>query len=190
MVALADLWLPILLSAVFVFIASSVIHMALPWHKKDYRGLPDEDAVLDVLRSTGTKSGDYMFPFCEGYAESNTDEMKAKFEKGPVGTLTIWPEGGFNMGTAMGAWFGFTLLVSLFSGYLCTLSAEAGADYGTVQQIAGTAGILGFAFWHVPVSVWKGVRWSTTLRFVLDGILYGLIVGGTFGWLWPAAAAA
>jgi len=33
MVSLAALWLPILLAAVFVFIASSIIHMVLPYHK-------------------------------------------------------------------------------------------------------------------------------------------------------------
>jgi len=31
MTGLHSLWLPILLSAVIVFVVSSVIHMALPW---------------------------------------------------------------------------------------------------------------------------------------------------------------
>lgn len=43
MVTLSALWLPILLSAVIVFVASSIIHMAIPIHKNDYRQLPDED---------------------------------------------------------------------------------------------------------------------------------------------------
>ena len=35
MVPLSSLWLPILVSAVFVFIASNVLWMALPfWHRK------------------------------------------------------------------------------------------------------------------------------------------------------------
>src|SRR5258707_326032 len=46
MTSLASLWLPILVSAVVVFIASSVIHMALPWHHAAVRcsvseGVPD-----------------------------------------------------------------------------------------------------------------------------------------------------
>ena len=38
MVSLADLWLPILLSAVLVFVASSLIHMVLGWHRHDFKG--------------------------------------------------------------------------------------------------------------------------------------------------------
>ncbi|HEX7420299.1 MAG TPA: hypothetical protein VF505_10460 [Thermoanaerobaculia bacterium] len=36
MTALTALWLPILLSALFVFIVSSIIHMAPLWHKNDF----------------------------------------------------------------------------------------------------------------------------------------------------------
>jgi hypothetical protein len=46
MTELHALWLPILLSSVFVFLASSVIHMASPWHKSDYPKLPNEDKVI------------------------------------------------------------------------------------------------------------------------------------------------
>ena len=45
MVALADLWLPILVSGVVVFVVSSVIHMLIPIHRGDYAKLPGEDAV-------------------------------------------------------------------------------------------------------------------------------------------------
>ena len=56
MVPIHALWLPILLSAVIVFIVSSIIHMALPVHKSDYRKLPDEEKALDALRATGAVS--------------------------------------------------------------------------------------------------------------------------------------
>ncbi len=64
MVSLTALWLPILLSAVIVFIASSIIHMVLPYHRSDYRQLPDEDKLLATLRAAGLKPGLYHFPFC------------------------------------------------------------------------------------------------------------------------------
>jgi Flp pilus assembly protein TadB len=49
-VSLVDLWLPILLSAVLVFVASSVIHMLLhQWHSKDFKRFAAEDAVMDAL---------------------------------------------------------------------------------------------------------------------------------------------
>ena len=40
-----SLWLPVMISAVVVFVASSIIHMALKYHKADYKSLPNEDAV-------------------------------------------------------------------------------------------------------------------------------------------------
>ena len=50
MIGLGALWLPILLSAVIVFIASSIIHMGPFWHRGDYPKLPNEDGVLNALR--------------------------------------------------------------------------------------------------------------------------------------------
>ena len=64
MVALTALWIPILLSAVIVFVASSIIHMALPYHRSDYKRLPDEDKVMAALRSVGVTRGMYVFPHC------------------------------------------------------------------------------------------------------------------------------
>ena len=55
MAFLADLWLPILLSAVFVFVASSVLHMVLPIHKGDYKKPPGEDAVLESMRDRASR---------------------------------------------------------------------------------------------------------------------------------------
>ena len=62
MTALPALWLPILLSSVIVFVVSSVIHMALPWHKSDYPPIPNEDKVMDALRPFAIPPGDYMVP--------------------------------------------------------------------------------------------------------------------------------
>ena len=62
MVSLSALWLPIMLSAVIVFVASSIMHMVLPYHRSDYQKLPDEAKVLAALRAAGLKRGLYMFP--------------------------------------------------------------------------------------------------------------------------------
>ena len=60
MVPLTSLWLPILLSAVIVFVASSIMHMLLPYHRSDYSQLPDEDKVLTALRGVALKRGLYV----------------------------------------------------------------------------------------------------------------------------------
>lgn len=39
---LGELWLPIVVSAVFVWIASFFMHMVFPHHKKEFAGLQNE----------------------------------------------------------------------------------------------------------------------------------------------------
>jgi hypothetical protein len=52
--------------------------------------------------------------------------------------------------------------------------------------LTALAATLGYAMGAIPDSIWKGQKWSITLKFVLDGVWYGLVTGATFGWLWPA----
>jgi hypothetical protein len=34
-------------------------------------------------------------------------------------------------------------------------------------------------------SIWYRRRWATTMKSVFDGLIYGLITGAVFAWLWP-----
>jgi hypothetical protein len=34
-------------------------------------------------------------------------------------------------------------------------------------------------------SIWKGQRWGISVKFVVDGLVYGPVTAGIFGWLWP-----
>lgn len=188
MTTLAALWLPILLSAVFVFVASSVIHMALPMHKSDYKKLPNEASLLDAIRKVGVSPGEYLFPCPNSMKEMGSPEMLAKFNQGPVGSLVVRPSGPPCMGKALGQWFAFCLVISLFVAYLTGIAVAPGTDYMRVFRIAGTVAVLGYAFSNVTNSIWKGVSWGVTLKFAIDGVIYGLVTAGTFGWLWPAAA--
>jgi hypothetical protein len=181
------LWLPILLAAVFVFIVSSILHMAIPIHKNDFRKLPDEEAVLAAMRKHGVTPGDYMFPCAASMKEMSSPEMVKKLEQGPVGNMTIIPSGPFNMGRNLLQWFLYCVLIGTFVAYTGMFALPPGSEYGRVFQVTGAAAVLGYAFASIPNSIWKGVSWSTTGRFVVDGVLYALVTAGTFGWLWPAA---
>ncbi|MEW6073326.1 MAG: hypothetical protein AB1726_12140 [Planctomycetota bacterium] len=188
MVSLTALWLPILLSAVFVFIASSVIHMVTPMHKGDMKKLPGEDAVLAALRAAGARPGQYMLPGCPSMKEMGSEAMKAKYEQGPVGFLSVIPNGPPAIGKNLIQWFVYCLVIGVFVAYVTGVALAPGADYLRVFRIAGNAAVLGYALGAVDDSIWKGTPWATTAKFVLDGIVYGLVTAGTFGWLWPAAA--
>ncbi len=185
MVPVLSLVIPIVVSAVFVFIASSVIHMVTPWHKHDLMKLPDEDGVLKALRPFNLPPGNYGFPKPSSMAEMKSPEFQAKASGGPVGFMTIKASWNFNMGGTLFQWFLFSLLVSLFAGYIAGVAFGPGTEYLRIMQVAGSVAFVGYSMAQMHESIWWGRRWSWTVRNMLDGLLYGLLTGGTFGWLWP-----
>jgi hypothetical protein len=185
--SLFDLWLPVLLSGVAVFLVSSIIHMCLHWHKGDYVKMPGEEDVLAAMRSAKLEPGQYMFPCPSSMKDMATPEMMAKYEKGPVGFMSVLPNGPPAMGGALLLWFLYSLLIAAFVGYTASIALPAGASYREVFRLTATVAVMGFAVGNLVDSIWKGVRWAVTLRFVVDGVLYGLATAGVFGWLWPEA---
>jgi hypothetical protein len=185
MVPVLSLLLPIALSAVIVFIVSSIIHMATPWHKHDLDTLRDEARVLDALRGFRLPPGNYGFPKAESMKEMQTPEFQAKAKAGPVGFLTIKASWNFNMGSTLAQWFVLSLVVSLFAGYITGVAFGPGTEYPRIMQVAGCVAFVGYSLAQAHESIWWGRKWSWTVRNMVDGLLYGLLTGGTFGWLWP-----
>ena len=185
MVYLTQLVMPILLSAVIVFIVSSILHMVLPFHKSDYRKLPDEDKVMDALRAAGVTAGlAYHFPHCD-HKDMKTPEMIEKFKRGPMGFVTVMPSGAPNMLRFLGLWFDYCLIVAIFTAYVTGRTVAMGTPYLMVFRVAGTVAFMGYGLGHFVDSVWKGQTWGVTLKHMFDGLIYALLTAGTFGWLWP-----
>ena len=185
MVGLTALWLPILLSAVAVFVASSVIHMVLPIHRNDYKKLPDEKDVLAAMRSHGVAPGEYYFPHASSPKEFGTPEMLAKFKDGPVGMITVMQNGPPAMGKNLAQWFGFSLAAGVFIAYVTGHAVQPGDDYLAVFRMAGTVGFLAYAGAFAQDSIWKGQSWILTAKHTVDGLVYALLTAGIFSTLWP-----
>lgn len=182
MIPLTTLWLPILLSAVFVFIASSILWMALPfWHRPDYQALPNERSVLDAL--TSAKTGQYMVPHIDG-SKLSAEEREAVMKQ-PMAFLVLRNPGRFSFPAALLTYFVYTLVMSVLIAYIGAVTLQPGTHYLTVFRVIGTAGILTYSFGNVTDSIWYGKPWSSTIKYIIDGIIYGLLIAGTFGWLWP-----
>ena len=185
MVSIAALWLPILLSAVFVFIASSILHMVLPFHRSDYRKLPDEDRVLDSLRTAGVTPGRvYIFPHCD-HKNMRSPETVEKFKRGPVGLMQVRPSGAPAMGKFLVQWFIYCIVVGIFVAYLTGRTRPPGTIYLEVFRVAGCAAFLSYSIALIQESIWKGQAWDVTFKHIIDGFIYALLTAGTFGWLWP-----
>ena len=185
MVSIPSLWLPILLSAVFVFILSSLIHMVLRYHASDFRKLPDEDGVAEALRKFNIPAGNYMLPYATTSAERNAPEFKEKVTKGPVAILTLWGGGSGSMGVNLAQWFIYSLVVGVFAAYVAGRALVPGADYLAVFRFAGVTAFAAYTIAGWQESIWFKRPWSTALKNTFDGLLYALVTAGTFGWLWP-----
>ena len=189
MTTLAMLWLPILLSTVFVFLTSSVVHMVLPIHAGDYRKLPNEDLVRAALREAQVPPGQYMYPGCDSMKDFASEQLQQKFAEGPVGVMIVRPDGMPKMGKSLLQWLPVCLLVSLVTAHLATFACATGADGGRVFQFSALVALLGYTGGCALDSIWKGVSWTVTGKFLFDGLLYAAVTGSTFAWLWPTAAA-
>ena len=185
-VPLSALWLPILLSAIIVFVASSIIHMLLPYHRSDYRRLPDEDTVTAAIRAVNATPGNYHFPHCD-HRQMRSPEMQEKFKRGPVGFITIRPSCAPGLGKFLAQWFVYCIVVGIFTACVTGGTQMPGTAYMKIFHFAGIIAFIGYSLALVQDAIWKGETWGVTFKYVLDGLIYALLTAGTFGWLWPKA---
>jgi hypothetical protein len=182
---LAGLWLPILLSAVLVFVASSLVWNVLGAHKWHIRGLPDEAATRDVLGRQGLSPGQYTIPYGAGPAAAKDPAFLEKLDKGPVAVVVVRPAGRPNMARFLGSWFAYLLLVSYLVALVCGRTLSRGTPYLEVFRVAGAVALAAYSFGQIPNAIWWGRPWKSALKEFADGILYALLTAGSFGWLWP-----
>ena len=185
MVSVVALWLPILVSAVIVFVASSIIHTVLGYHSTDFGKLPKEDEVMSALRPFQIPPGDYGMP-CAGTMKAMKDPaFQEKMNAGPVAFFTVVPNGPPSMGASLILWFLYSIIVSVIAGYVAGAALHRGAHYLEVFRFAGCVAFTGYSIALLHDSIWYKRNWGTTLKYVFDGLVYGLLTAGTFGWLWP-----
>lgn len=185
MTGVTSLWMPILLSAVLVFVLSSIIHMLTPFHKGDYGKVPEEDKVMEALRPFNLPPGDYMMPRPSSTKDMSSPEFLEKRRKGPVVMFTVFPGGEVGMGKQLAGWFLYSIVVGIFAAYLASRTVPVGAHYLLVFRIVGTTAFMGYALALWQSSIWYRRALGTTIRLNIDGLVYACVTAGTFGWLWP-----
>lgn len=188
MTALIDLWMPIVASALVVFILSALAWTALPHHKGDVKHCPQQDGLTDAIKSLGIAPGNYMFPCCENPKDHSSDEFKAVNDAGPWGSLNLWSAKP-NMGKNLGLTFILVLVISVMVGYITGLSRHPGAEFAQVFRVATTVAFM----CHVLGGGLNGIWFGKSLRFFItdavDGLVYSFATGAIFAWFWPAANA-
>jgi hypothetical protein len=185
MTGLTALWVPILLSAVIVFVASSFIHMVAGWHKSDYPKMPNEEQVRAALRPLAIPPGDYFIPRPASRDEMRSPQFAEKMKEGPVMIFTVRPNGPVGMGRNLVLWFLYSIAMSVCAAYVAGRALPPGSPYRSVFRFAGATAFIGYAAGLWQMSIWYWRSWSTTIKATFDGLIYGLLTAGTFGWLWP-----
>ena len=187
MVSLMSLWLPILLSAVLVFAVSSIIHMVFKYHNSDHTKMPGEENILEAMRKESLGRGEYVFPCPADMKDMGSPEMLKKYEKGPVGFMTVGHPGAPGMGASLAQWFVYSIFMGILVAYVASRTLGPGAEYLAVFRVAGAVAFIGYAASEPVGSIWWKRKWKSTFKHMLDGLLYALVTAGAFGWLWPSA---
>jgi hypothetical protein len=185
MVSLTALWLPILLSAVVVFVVSSIVHMVLPWHKNDYLKIPSEDAVRAALRPLNIPPGSYMVPRPSNQKEMGSREFVEKMKTGPVLMVQVMPNEMMGMAKNLIGWFIYLLVISFFAAYITSRAVGVGANYLLVFRFVGTTAFMGYSLALWQMWIWYRRSVVVTMKSTIDGLVYACFTAGVFGWLWP-----
>jgi hypothetical protein len=180
---LVSLWLPIVASAALVFIVSCIIHMALPWHKGDFRRIPHEDEVMDALRPLNIPRGDYMVPRCDTMQDMKTPAFKAKRQRGPVFIATFMRE-EMAIGKPMALWFVYLLVISYFAVYVGAHAGGIGPGVVPSHRLIGITAFLGYGGALCQNSIWYQRSWGMTFRTLIDSVIYAAVTAAACGWLW------
>lgn len=185
MSSIIPLWLPILAASVGVLIASTLLHMVVKWHWNDYKPLANETAVNDALR--GTPPGEYRTPWAASMEEMRKPEFMEKVSRGPVAVIGVFaPRLDFGFKKALALWFVYILVVSWLSGHIAhALIRDSAPSSYMVLHTVGIAAWLAYGLGQAHQSIWGAKPWLTTVKNLVDGLVYAAVTGAIFAWLWP-----
>jgi hypothetical protein len=182
-----SLWLPVVVSAVAVWLLSAVLHMVLKYHRADYKPLPNEDAVGAALGHDALAPGLYAIPYCVDGAAMKDPAVQEKYKRGPVALIAAMRPGPPAMGKTLGLWLLFCFLVSFVAAYLARHTLTPATAGLLVMQVTGTVAFVGYGFGAFQDSIWHGIPWSNAVRSLIDSALYAVLTGAIFWGLWPGA---
>ena len=83
----------------------------------------------------------------------------------------------------------FYVVVGIFVAYITIQAREAGATFAAVFRVAGATAILAYCAGQIPGAIFFSKPGRFVLTDFIDGLVYGILTGIVFAWLWPDAAA-
>ena len=68
---------------------------------------------------------------------------------------------------------------------MCGQTLPRGEEPLLVFKVATAMAFAGYSFAQIPNAIWWGRPWKSAFKEVADGLVYALLTGGAFAWLWP-----
>lgn len=177
-------FLPIIATAIAIFIASSLIHMVFKWHNAEYRPLPNEDEVRKVLGDAKLDPGLYVTPHCPDMKEMGSDAIQQKFREGPVCHIVMRQAGAPAMGKNLLQWFIFSIVIAALGAWLASHAYGTNSNAHLVGHFVGVFTFVAYGCGSVQESIWMGKPWSSTYKYLLDAFIYGVVSALIFWQLW------
>lgn len=170
--------LPIILSAVALFLASFSIRMGTPLHDGDYAKLPNEQEVMQAAEQI--PGGRYVFPWASR-AEYGSEEFLQRYVEGPRGMMVVYDE-PMNFPATLGLTFVFYLVAGMFVAYLAYKAIPVGAAFAEVFKFTAIAAIAIHGLGWLPQLIWYGD--IALVPTMIDCVVFALLTGVVFGLLW------
>ena len=169
-------WDKILLAAAaggaVLFIWNALVWMALQYHNRDYRKLPDSQAVADAVTKAGATPGMYMVPHYEEFPGGFKDPaLAARFEKGPNFTIVMRPAGPCMQGTVFLWGYALNFAQGLAAAVVFHFAREHLSDLPRTLAFFAAFGAFAHGAPMIAQSIWMGFPWPNTWKTLFDGLV-------------------
>lgn len=149
------IFLAALAGSVVVFLVSSIWHMASGLGEVGIQNLPNEDAVLQAMRSSIHSSGFYFFPGVPSGTAAQAMYLE-KYKAGPTGILIYHP-GGEDL--AFGKLLSVQFLIGLAGAFLLAWVLAVTVDATTFKTralLVVAISVFAAVIYEIPYWNWYG----------------------------------
>jgi len=172
MVSIGALWLPILLSAILVFVVTFLLWMVSPHHRTDWSKLEDKGVMAALEQAGLPQEGQYQFNQGRGAVPGEHSGFLILFKS--------------NMPKSLPLSLLQNVVISAAVAFVAARLLRPGIPFAEVFVPVAVMACLAYAAALPANSTWFGRSWSSTLKEMFDGIVYGLVTAAVFAWLWPS----
>jgi hypothetical protein len=171
--------------SIVIFLVSSVWHMVAGLGEIGVQNVPNEEAVLAVMRSSIQAPGFYFFPGLETSPGMTKEQKQAaekkwneKYRVGPTGILIYRPGGeDFKFGKLLTVQFGIGALAAFVVAWLLGLAAGGLPSFGARAMVVVLIAVFATVVTDLPYWNWYGFPCNYTLAHMAGAVVCWGITG-------------